>query len=304
MSLAKNTKFLRPSPKLQGLIETFGGRRGVRSPLVAKTGFGTNPGNLRMFSFAPESLQLSPALVVVLHGCGQNAAGYDLGAGWSTLAKHYRFALLMPEQQPSNNVNRCFNWFNPQDSKRGRGEASSIRQMITRMVRDHKIDKHRIFVTGLSAGGAMTSVMLASYPEVFAAGAIIAGLPYGVATNPREAAKRMFQSLARPASELGDLVRNASKHHGPWPKVSVWHGGADRTIDPANADEIVKHGSTCISCLRHQCRRAPSTGIRIRSGGMQIAKRSWNPIPSPTWPMGHHSEPLKTASGTVCRAHS
>jgi poly(3-hydroxybutyrate) depolymerase len=100
--------------------------------------------------------------------------------------------------------------------------------------------KHRIFVTGLSAGGAMTSVMLASYPEVFAAGAIIAGLPYGVATNPREAAKRMFQSPARPASELGDLVRNASKHHGPWPKVSVWHGGADRTIDPANADEIVK----------------------------------------------------------------
>ena len=245
MSLLKNTKFLRPSPKLQGLIETFGGfvqgrRRGVRSPLVAKTGFGTNPGNLRMFSFAPESLQLSPALVVVLHGCGQNAAGYDLGAGWSTLAKHNRFALLMPEQQPSNNVNRCFNWFNPQDSKRGRGEASSIRQMIARMVRDHKIDKHRIFVTGLSAGGAMTSVMLASYPEVFAAGAIIAGLPYGVATNPREAAKRMFQSPARPASELGDLVRNASKHHGPWPKVSVWHGGADRTIDPANADEIVK----------------------------------------------------------------
>jgi poly(hydroxyalkanoate) depolymerase family esterase len=240
VSLAKNTKFLRPSPKLQGLIETFGGRRGVRSLLVAKTGFGTNPGNLRMFSFAPESLTLSPALVVVLHGCGQNAAGYDLGAGWSTLAKHNRFALLMPEQQPSNNVNRCFNWFNPQDSKRGRGEASSIRQMIARMVRDHKIDKHRIFVTGLSAGGAMTSVMLASYPEVFAAGAIIAGLPYGVATNPREAAQRMFQSPARPASELGDLVRNASKHHGPWPKVSVWHGGADRTIDPANADEIVK----------------------------------------------------------------
>jgi poly(hydroxyalkanoate) depolymerase family esterase len=193
-----------------------------------------------MFSFTPESLQSSPALVVVLHGCGQNAAEYDLGAGWSTLARHYGFALLMPEQQLSNNVNRCFNWFDPQDSERGGGEASSIRQMITRIVGDHNIDNHRIFITGLSAGGAMTSVMLASYPEIFAAGAIIAGLPYGVAANPREALYGMLQSTARPASELGDFVRNASKHRGPWPKVSVWHGGADRTVDPANADEIVK----------------------------------------------------------------
>ena len=86
----------------------------------------------------------------------------------------------------------------------------------------------------------MTSVMLATYPEVFAAGAIIAGLPYGVATNVREALSGMFQSPARPASELGDLVRNASKHRGPWPKLSVWHGSADRTVNPANADEIVK----------------------------------------------------------------
>jgi poly(3-hydroxybutyrate) depolymerase len=108
------------------------------------------------------------------------------------------------------------------------------------MVSDHRIDKHRIFVTGLSAGGAMTSVMLATYPEVFAGGAIIAGLPYGVASNVREALNGMFQSPARPARELGDLVRNASKHRGSWPKVSVWHGSADRTVNPANADEIVK----------------------------------------------------------------
>jgi poly(3-hydroxybutyrate) depolymerase len=112
--------------------------------------------------------------------------------------------------------------------------------MIARMVSENKIDRHRIFVTGLSAGGAMTSVMLATYPEVFAAGAIIAGLPYGVATNVREALNGMFQSPARPAHELGDLVRDASKHRGPWPKISVWHGSADRTVNPANADAIVK----------------------------------------------------------------
>ena len=86
----------------------------------------------------------------------------------------------------------------------------------------------------------MTSVMLATYPEVFAGGAIIAGLPFGVATNMREALSGMYQSPSRPAGELGDLVRNASNHKGPWPKLSVWHGSADRTVNPANADEIVK----------------------------------------------------------------
>ena len=244
MSLAKNVEFLRLLPKPNGINGFWDyGRNlspGLRSPLVETSGFGSNPGGLGMFSFVPGNLQQAPALVVVLHGCGQTAAGYDLGAGWSTLAKRYGFALLMPQQQPCNNASGCFNWFNPEDTARDSGEACSIRQMIARMVGDFGIDPHRIFVTGLSAGGAMTSVMLATYPEVFAGGAVIAGLPFGVATNVREALSGMFQSPSRPAGELGDLVRNASNHKGPWPKLSVWHGSADRTVNPANANEIVK----------------------------------------------------------------
>lgn len=244
MSLADNVEFLRRLPKLNkisGLGEYgWNQRQSLDSPLAEVTDFGSNPGALRMFSFVPDHLQPAPALVVVLHGCGQSAAGYDLGAGWSMLAKHYGFALLMPEQQTSNNGQGCFNWFNPEDTTRDSGEACSIRQMIARMVADHKIDAHRIFVTGLSAGGAMTSVMLATYPDIFAGGAVIAGLPYGVATNVREALNGMFQSPSHPAGELGDLVRGASDHKGPWPKLSVWHGSADRTVNPANANEIVK----------------------------------------------------------------
>jgi poly(hydroxyalkanoate) depolymerase family esterase len=244
VSLAQNIEFLRRLPKPNG-IDGIGGfgrsfKHSLRSPLVETTGFGPNPGALRMFSFVPASLQPETALVVVLHGCGQTAAGYDLGAGWSTLAKRFGFVLLMPEQRPLNNANRCFNWFNPDDTARERGEVCSIRQMIARMVGDLGIDRRRIFVTGLSAGGAMTAALLATYPEVFAGGAVIAGLPFGVATNVREALHGMFQSPARPASELGDLVRNASDHKGPWPKLSVWHGSADRTVHPANANEIVK----------------------------------------------------------------
>jgi len=244
VSLAKNIELLRRLPKLNG-INGFGDfgrnlRPGSHSPIVETTDFGSNPGGLRMFSFAPDNLQPAPGLVVVLHGCGQTAAAYDLGAGWSTLAKHFGFALLMPQQQPFNNANGCFNWFNPDDTARDSGEACSIRQMIARAVDDIGIDRHRIFITGLSAGGAMTSVMLATYPEIFAGGAVIAGLPFGVATNVREAISGMFVSPSRPASELGDLVRNASNHRGPWPKLSVWHGSADRTVHPANANEIVK----------------------------------------------------------------
>jgi poly(hydroxyalkanoate) depolymerase family esterase len=193
-----------------------------------------------MFAFVPAQLQKPRALVVVLHGCGQTAAAYDLGAGWSTLARHYGFALLMPEQQRANNGNTCFNWFNAEDTARDSGEARSIREMIAHMVETHRIDPKRIFITGLSAGGGMTSVMLATYPEVFAAGAVIAGLPYGIASNLREALDGMFHSPARPERELGDLVRRASNHRGPWPKISVWHGSADRTVNPGNADEIVK----------------------------------------------------------------
>jgi poly(hydroxyalkanoate) depolymerase family esterase len=242
VSLAKNIDFLRRLPKLNGIngLGAFALNLRQPSPLVEVTDFGANPGDLRMFSYVPDNLRPRRALVVVLHGCGQTAAGYDFGAGWSSLAKRYGFALLMPQQQSSNNAQGCFNWFNPEDTARDHGEACSIRQMIARMVGDHSIDENNIFVTGLSAGGAMTSVMLATYPEIFAAGAVIAGLPFGVATNVREALNGMLQSRPHPAGELGDLVRNASHYKGPWPKLSVWHGSADRTVNPANANEIVK----------------------------------------------------------------
>jgi poly(hydroxyalkanoate) depolymerase family esterase len=209
--------------------------------LAETRSFGSNPGQLRMFSHMPFPAVELPALVVVLHGCGQTAADYDHGAGWSTLADRYGFAVLMPEQQRSNNPNGCFNWFQPEDTQRGHGETGSIHQMVETMVREQRIDPHRVFITGLSAGGAMTSAMLACYPDVFAAGAIIAGLPYGAASNVQQAIQSMFQSPPRPAKDWGDLVRAASPQHaGPWPRVSVWHGNADQTVIPSNAGEILK----------------------------------------------------------------
>jgi len=209
-------------------------------PLIEIENFGTNPGRLKMFAYVPAQRQPLAPLVVVLHGCGQGAADYDLGAGWSTLARHFGFALLLPEQQRINNPQRCFNWFQSEDITRDQGEVASIREMIARMVADCVIDPRRIFVTGLSAGGAMTMAMLSAHPELFAAGAVIAGLPFGAARNMRDAIMQMRMPPTRPAGELGDFVRRASNHRGKWPKLSVWHGTADYTVHPDNAGEIVK----------------------------------------------------------------
>jgi poly(hydroxyalkanoate) depolymerase family esterase len=257
--------------------------------LTEVTGFGPNPGALRMFEYVPADPQ--PALVVVLHGCTQTAASYDFGAGWSTLADRHGFVLLLPEQQRTNNANNCFNWFRAGDIERGQGEAMSIRHMVEKMIVDHGIDRHRVFVTGLSAGGAMTSVMLAAYPDVFAAGAIIAGLPYGTATNVKEAFESMGQVRARSAREWGDLVRAASPHKGPWPRVSVWHGGADPVVKSKNAHEIIKQWTDV-----HGLNLAPTSTERVDGYPREVWR---NPagksvIESYTIPTMAHGTPLAT----------
>ena len=199
----------------------------------------TNPGNLAGRYYVPEGLEGPAPLVVVLHGCTQNAAVYDHGSGWSALADKHRFILLFPEQKRENNPLLCFNWFSGDDSRRGRGEAASIRAMIEAMKKAHGVDPKRIFVTGLSAGGAMASVMLAAYPEVFAGGAIIAGVAYGCASGVAEAFDCMGGRARSDATELATSVRRASPHKGPWPRVQVWHGSADSTVVASNADAIV-----------------------------------------------------------------
>ncbi|MES2289823.1 MAG: PHB depolymerase family esterase [Pseudomonadota bacterium] len=216
---------------------TLPGSKGDR--LKDLTGFGSNPGTLRARTYIPANLPANAPLVVVLHGCTQNAAGYDLSSGWSVLADMHGFALLYPEQQRSNNANLCFNWFSLADARRGGGEALSIREMVGTLVLAHDIDGTRIFATGLSAGGAMTSIMLATYPEIFAGGAIIAGLPYGNANSVGDAFARMRGRGYDSDTQLSMLVNNASEHRGPWPRVSVWHGTADTTVDPSNAGRVV-----------------------------------------------------------------
>jgi poly(hydroxyalkanoate) depolymerase family esterase len=201
------------------------------------TSFGTNPGNLTMYKYVPAGVPANAPLVVALHGCTQTAAAYQ-GAGWNALADVKKFYVLYPEQKSANNSSSCFNWFEVGDIARGQGEALSIKQMVDKMKADHSIDPARVYITGLSAGAAMTGVMAATYPDVFSGAAIMAGIPYKCATTMSNAFSCMSPGTDKTPVQWGDLVRGAfSGYAGPWPKVSIWHGTSDFTVATMNLAE-------------------------------------------------------------------
>ncbi|MFD5712887.1 PHB depolymerase family esterase [Streptomyces pharetrae] len=207
--------------------------------LTPVTGFGTNPGNLAMYSYVPDALPSGAPLVVALHGCTQSASDYYTHSGWPQLADRLGFAVVFPQTSSANNANSCFNWFEPGDSRRGGGEALSIRQMVDKAVTQYGSDTRRVYVTGLSAGGGMTANLLAAYPDVFAGGSIAAGLPAHCAGSVTAAYTCMYSPPDRTPEQWGDLVRAAAPAGTTsWPRVAVWQGTADTTVRPANATEL------------------------------------------------------------------
>ena len=232
-----------PLAGLAAIKKTFAGAAphfGGDSRMETVRGFGFNPGALKMLTYVPDGLPAGAPLVVVLHGCTQGAAAHAASAGWLTLADRHGFAVLAPEQDAANNPNRCFNWFEPADTMRGGGEAASIHAMIAHMIKTHGLDSSRVFITGLSAGGAMTAAMLAAYPETFAAGAVIAGLPVGAAGNVQQALATMRHATALPGSDLKSLVTRAAPPPARWPRLTIWHGAADATVAPGNAGALAR----------------------------------------------------------------
>ncbi|MGW0908380.1 extracellular catalytic domain type 1 short-chain-length polyhydroxyalkanoate depolymerase [Streptomyces sp. NPDC002853] len=210
------------------------------APALEKVGnFGANPGSLNMYVYRPATLAADPAVVVAMHGCSQNAQLYADNAGLTKFADQHGFLLVFPEQTSANNSSKCFNWFQPGDTRRGQGEAASIRQMVGHAVSAYGADPEQAYATGLSAGGAMTSVMLAAYPDVFEAGAVVAGLPYGCANDVLSAYSCMNPGVDRTPSAWAGAVRDAHPGYaGPWPRVAIWHGDNDPTVAKKNADEL------------------------------------------------------------------
>lgn len=207
--------------------------------LVPVSSFGSNPGSLSMYTYTPTALPAGAPMVVAMHGCTQSANDYFTHSGWAELADTYKFAVVFPQQSSSNNSSLCFDWYTPSDDGRGVGEAASIKSMVDYEKAHQSIDSSRVFVTGLSAGAAMTADMLADYPDVFAGGATDSGLPAQCATTQTQATncQQNNQNLT-PAQWAAKVTGSYPGYSGPYPRVAIWQGTADYTVYPVNGTEL------------------------------------------------------------------
>ena len=204
--------------------------------------FGPNPGRLQLRVYLPPvPVRDGAPLITLLHGCGQDAGSFARESGWTALADRVGLPLVLPQQQELNNQARCFQWFLPSDTERGHGEAGSIAAMISAAAVRFNSDPRRIFVAGLSAGGAMAAAMLAAYPDLFAAGAVCAGLPVGSAHSAIQALARMAHGA--PECETGEWIERVRRiaprgYAGAWPRLSIWHGEADEIVVADNGRKL------------------------------------------------------------------
>lgn len=209
--------------------------------LTEVTGFGSNPGSLRMFHYVPQGLPADAPLVVVAHGCLGSAQEIAVNSGWLELADRFGIALLFPETSKENEPwAGCFRTWEAGHQQRGAGEPLSVFEMIERMQALFPVSKSRTFMAGVSSGGHLTNVMLAAYPEVFLAGAPQSSFPYRCAMAATDLGPCATGAREASASDWGDLVRSARPGYaGPWPRVQLWHGELDAVIQPAATRQLL-----------------------------------------------------------------
>ena len=171
-------------------------------------------------------------LLVMLHGCTQDPNDFAIGTRANRWAERRRFLVVYPEQMQRANSHRCWNWFLPQNQQRGRGEPAIIAGITQQVIDEYQIDARRVYVAGLSAGGAMAAIVGQAYPELFAAIGIHSGLPVGAAHNAASALAVMKTGQPRRA-----IAADASRPAIP---LIVLQGDADRTVNPANAKRLIE----------------------------------------------------------------
>ncbi len=170
-------------------------------------------------------------MVVMLHGCTQGADDFAAGTQMNTLARGLDMVVLYPEQTQHDNAQKCWNWFKPQHQRRGRGEPSVIAALAQSIGTEHRVDPARIYVAGLSAGGAMADIVGHCYPDVFAAVGVHSGLPQGCAADVMSALSVMRSGSPSAAA----VQRRASA----LPTI-VFHGDADSTVHVSNGEAIAR----------------------------------------------------------------
>jgi poly(hydroxyalkanoate) depolymerase family esterase len=205
--------------------------------------------------YVPSSLRGARApLIVMLHGCTQNSDDFAVGTGMNRLAEAHGFVVAYPEQPMTANQLGCWNWFNERDQRRDAGEPSIIAGLTRFLIAEMDLDPRRVFVAGLSAGGAMADVMSVTYPDLYAAVGVHSGLAHGLATD--QASAFMAMSGKNPLRLSPFAKRRA--------RTVIFHGSSDAKVHPANADHILREAREGLAGIRQETtQRGMSNGLRF-----------------------------------------
>ncbi len=210
-------------------------------------------------------------LLVMLHGCTQDPDDFATGTGMNALADRLGCIVAYPGQTRAANPSRCWNWFRPTDQERERGEPSLIAGIVRQVMAGHAVDQARVYVAGLSAGAAKAALMARAYPDLFAAVGMHSGLAPGAATDVASAMAAMRAPEPGPAAGAG----------GPLVPTIVFHGTADQTVHPGNADRVVRHALGGAAGLEREVepgRTAAGHGYRTtryRGGDGRVMVEDW-----------------------------
>lgn len=244
------------------------------SELVRINKFGNNPGNLKMFIHIPPGADKNNAmpLLVVLHGCYHTADKVSLQTGWNKLADLLGFYVLYPQQKTGNNPSRCFSWYRSADTKKDKGETFSIKNMVEYVKLTYPVDSGRVFISGLSAGGAMGVALMASYPRIFRCGAIFAGAPYHSATSMTSG---MFTMLGwrgkSPEGWAEYVLKQNPGYTGSYPGIIIYQGEDDHVVRGRNAENLVKQWTSL-----HHINPADKHEVPLYAGIPDITRFSYS----------------------------
>lgn len=210
--------------------------------LVQVTNFGNNPGGDQMYVYVPDTVTANPPILVALHQCTGSGPGFYAGTEFASLASQYGFIVIYPSVTRSGS---CWDVSSSQAlTRNGGSDPVSIMSMITYAEQHYNGNPNRVYVTGASSGAMMTDVLLGDYPDVFQAGAPFMGVPFGCfytgTVDGWNSACAQGQVTMTPQA-WGDMARNADPGYtGPRPRVQLWHGTADTTLNYVNFGEEIK----------------------------------------------------------------
>jgi len=228
----------------------------------------TNEAGTRNYRlYVPSTPASAPRpLVVMLHGCKQNPEDFAAGTTMNLLAEESGCLVLYPEQTGSANHSHCWNWFEQAHQGRGQGEPSLIAGMTQEVVREHGLDADRVYVAGLSAGGAMAAVMAAGYPELYAAAGVHSGLPVGSAHDLMSALNAMKGAAKK--------KRKAAASAKPVP-VIVFHGDRDAIVHPSNGQTVYQQFTQGANLKESEERGAGHTRTMALDAAGKVVAEHW-----------------------------